>query len=152
VSKAVVNKARARSKNKANVVYISSYKKRNIVKSYTKTDDDWLDIPRADDPTKTLAENSARVCGKVIYELHKNFDRPVYLTSQWFKKITKKKIHQNTTTINKNTHISKLDYKIQRKISNQLRSAGLFEEDIQLLMNGKLRDIEDNIDIVEVLV
>ena len=48
--------------------------------------------------------------------------------------------------------MKRLDYKIQRKISNQLRSAGLFEEDIRLLMNGKLRDIEDNIDIVEVLV
>ena len=58
---------------------------------------------------------------------------------------------QNTTIINKNTHISKLDYKIQRKIFNQLRSAGLFEEDIQLLMHGKIRDIEDNIDIMEVL-
>ena len=58
---------------------------------------------------------------------------------------------QNTTIINKNTHISKLDYKIQRKIMYQLRSAGLFEDDIQLLMHGKIRDIEDNIDIVEVL-
>ena len=58
---------------------------------------------------------------------------------------------QNTTIINKNTHINKLDYKIQRKISSQLRSAGLFEEDIQMLMHGKLRDIEDNIDIMEVL-
>ena len=58
---------------------------------------------------------------------------------------------QNTTIINKNTHISKLDYKIQRKISNQLRSAGLFDEDIQMLMSGKIRDIEDNIDIMEVL-
>ena len=105
MSKAVVNKARAKTKNKANVVYINSYKKRNIVKSYTKTDDDWLDIPRADDPTKTLAENSARVCGKVIYELHKNFDRPVYLTSQWFKKITKKKIHQNTRIRKQLSHI-----------------------------------------------
>ena len=57
---------------------------------------------------------------------------------------------QNTTIINKNTHISKLDYKIQRKISNQLRSAGLFEEDIQLLMTGKIRDLEDDIDIAEV--
>jgi hypothetical protein len=84
-----------KTKNKASVVYINSYKKRNIVKSYTKTDDDWLDIPRADDPTKTLPENGARLCGKLIYELHKNFDRPVYLTSQWFNKITKKKIHQN---------------------------------------------------------
>ena len=58
---------------------------------------------------------------------------------------------QNTTIINKNTHISKLDYKIQRKISNQLRSAGLFEDDIQLLMRGKIRDLEDDIDIMEVL-
>ena len=58
---------------------------------------------------------------------------------------------QDTTIINKNTHISKLDYKIQRKISNRLRSAGMFADDIQLLMNGKLKDIEDNIDLVEVL-
>ena len=58
---------------------------------------------------------------------------------------------QNTTIINKNTHISKLDYKIQRKISNQLRSVGLFEEDIALLMRGKIRDLEDDIDIAEVL-
>jgi hypothetical protein len=103
VSKAVVN--RARRKSKANVVYISSYKKRNIVKSYTKTDDDWLDIPRADAPNKTLAESSARLCGKVIYELHKNHDRPVYLTSQWFKKITKKQIHQNVRLRKQLSHI-----------------------------------------------
>ena len=105
MSKAVVNKARAKTKNKANVVYINSYKKRNIVKSYTKTDDDWLDIPRADDPTKTLPENGARLCGKIIYELHKNFDRPVYLTSQWFNKITKKKIHQNGRIRKQLSHI-----------------------------------------------
>lgn len=103
MSKAFVN--RARRKSKANVVYISSYKKRNIVKSYTKTDDDWLDIPRADAPNKTLAESSARLCGKVIYELHKNHDRPVYLTSQWFKKITKKQIHQNVRLRKQLSHI-----------------------------------------------
>jgi hypothetical protein len=105
VSKAVVNKVRAKTKNKASVVYINSYKKRNIVKSYTKTDDDWLDIPRADAPNKTLAENSARLCGKIIYELHKNHDRPVYLTSQWFKKITKKQIHQNVRLRKQLSHI-----------------------------------------------
>lgn len=103
MSKAVIN--RSRRKSKANVVYISSYKKRNIVKSYTKTDDDWLDIPRADAPNKTLAESSARLCGKVIYELHKNHDRPVYLTSQWFKKITKKQIHQNVRLRKQLSHI-----------------------------------------------
>lgn len=58
---------------------------------------------------------------------------------------------KNTTIINKNTHISKLDYKIQRKIMYQLQNNGMFADDIQLLMCGKLRDIEDNIDIVEVL-
>ena len=58
---------------------------------------------------------------------------------------------QNTTIINKNTHISKLDYKIQRKIMYQLQNNGMFADDIQLLMNGKLKDIEDNIDIAEVL-
>ena len=54
------------------------------------------------------------------------------------------------TTINTNTHINSLDAKIQRKIAYQLKRAGLFEEDIQLLMSCKLRDIEDNINIVEV--
>ena len=54
------------------------------------------------------------------------------------------------TTINTNTHINSLDAKIQRKIAYQLKCAGLFEEDIQLLMSCKLRDIEDNINIVEV--
>ena len=54
------------------------------------------------------------------------------------------------TTINTNTHINRLDAKIQRKIAYQLKCAGLFDEDIQMLMNGKIRDIEDNIDIVEV--
>ena len=58
---------------------------------------------------------------------------------------------QNQTIINKNTHISKLDYKIQRKIMYQLQNNGMFADDIQLLMHGKLRDIEDNIDLVEVL-
>ena len=58
---------------------------------------------------------------------------------------------QNQTIINKNTHISKLDYKIQRKIMYQLQNNGMFADDIQLLMHGKLKDIEDNIDLVEVL-
>jgi len=52
--------------------------------------------------------------------------------------------------INTNTHISRLDVKIQRKISYQLKQCGLFEEDIQMLMNGRLRDLEDNIELSEV--
>ena len=54
------------------------------------------------------------------------------------------------TTINTNTHINRLDYKIQRKIAYQLKRAGLFEEDIQMLMGGRLRDLEDNIELSEV--
>jgi len=53
--------------------------------------------------------------------------------------------------INYNTHISRLDVAIQRKLAYKLRMAGLFEDDVQLLMSGKLRDIQDNIDLHEVL-
>jgi len=53
--------------------------------------------------------------------------------------------------INYNTHISRLDVAIQRKLSYKLRMAGLFEDDVQLLMSGKLRDVQDNIDLYEVL-
>ena len=54
------------------------------------------------------------------------------------------------TTINTNTHINSLDAKIQSKIAYQLKRAGLFEEDIQMLMGGRLRDLEDNIELSEV--
>ena len=54
------------------------------------------------------------------------------------------------TTINTNAHINRLDAKIQRKIAYQLKCAGLFEEDIQMLMGGRLRDLEDNIELSEV--
>lgn len=57
----------------------------------------------------------------------------------------------NITEVNTNTHINKLDAKIQRKIAYTLRMAGFYEEDIALLMTGKLRDLEDNIDVMEVL-
>ena len=63
------------------------------------------------------------------------------------KLIKLKKMEDSTmkteTTINTNTHINRLDAKIQRKIAYQLRCAGLFEEDIQMLMGGKIRDIEE---------
>ena len=114
------NKVKVKTKNKASVVFINSYKKRNIVKSYTKTDDDWLDIPRADDPTKTLAENSARLCGKVIYELHKNFDKPVYLTSQWFNKITKKKVHQNGRIRKQISHIFNFVFHLSVEVEGEI--------------------------------
>ena len=59
-------------------------------------------------------------------------------------------MRRETEPINTNTHISRLDYKIQRKISHQLKQCGLFEEDIQMLMSGRLRDLEDNIELSEV--
>ncbi len=59
-------------------------------------------------------------------------------------------MRRETEPINTNTHISRLDYKIQRKISYQLKQCGLFEEDIQMLMRGRLRDLEDNIELSEV--
>ena len=59
-------------------------------------------------------------------------------------------MRRETTPINTNTHISRLDYKIQRKIAYKLKQCGLFEEDINMLMNGRLRDLEDNIELSEV--
>ena len=53
--------------------------------------------------------------------------------------------------INYNIHISRLDVAIQRKLAYKLRQAGLFEDDVQLLMSGKLRDVQDNVDLYEVL-
>ena len=58
--------------------------------------------------------------------------------------------NNNSYSINKNTHISTFDAKIQHKITNQLLQSGFTQEDIQLVLSGRLRDIEDNIDIVEV--
>lgn len=52
--------------------------------------------------------------------------------------------------INLSTHICTLDAKIQYKISEQLKQQGFFEDDIQLALNSRLRDIEDNINIMEV--
>ena len=60
------------------------------------------------------------------------------------------KMNNNTIRINKNATIHSLDGKIQKRIYFQLRNCGMYEEDIQLVMSGKLRDIEDNVDIEEV--
>lgn len=60
------------------------------------------------------------------------------------------KNNNNTTEVNNNTHISKLDAKIQRKIAYNLRMCGMYEEDINLVMTGKLRDLKDNIELSEV--
>lgn len=80
-------KAKASRKKKSNVVYISSYKKRNVVKAYTKTDDDWYQILRANDAYSKVSFKAARLVGKLILELHKNNDRSVYKDNYWFSKI-----------------------------------------------------------------
>ena len=59
-------------------------------------------------------------------------------------------MRRETEPINTNTHISRLDVKVQRKISYQLKQCGFFEEDINILMNGRLRDLEDDIELSEV--
>ena len=60
-------------------------------------------------------------------------------------------MYNNTVRVNKNATIQSLDIKVQKKIAYQLRAIGMYEEDIRLVMSGKIRDIEDNIDIDEVL-
>lgn len=49
--------------------------------------------------------------------------------------------------INLNAHISTLSDKQQYKIINDLLLQGFSEEDIQLVLSGRLRDIEDNVDL-----
>ena len=56
----------------------------------------------------------------------------------------------NNQRINLNTHISTLDEKIQYKITRQLQQCGFTQEDINLVLSGRLRDIEDNIELSEV--
>lgn len=56
----------------------------------------------------------------------------------------------NSQKINLNAHIETLDEKIQHKITRQLMQCGFAQEDINLVLSGRLRDIEDNIELSEV--
>lgn len=93
--KALATSTRTALNKKAKITYISSFKKRNKVKPYVKFDLDWQDILRANDPEKRLSEASVMLSARLAYELHKNNERSVFLTSHWFEKTTKKKRHQN---------------------------------------------------------
>ena len=53
--------------------------------------------------------------------------------------------------INQNTHISKLEYRVQNVIKRQLYNCGCDSETIELLMSSRLRDLDDMIDLEEVL-
>ena len=56
----------------------------------------------------------------------------------------------NNQRINLNAHIGTLDEKIQHKITRQLMQCGFTQEDINLVLSGRLRDIEDNVELSEV--
>jgi SOS response regulatory protein OraA/RecX len=56
----------------------------------------------------------------------------------------------NNQRINLNAHIGTLDGKIQHKITRQLMQCGFTQEDINLVLSGRLRDIKDNIELSEV--
>lgn len=81
------NKRILKVQGKSNVVYISSYKKRNKVKPYTKTDDDWYNIIRANDGDRKVSFKAARLISKLLLELHKNNNLPIYKDNYWFSKI-----------------------------------------------------------------
>lgn len=53
--------------------------------------------------------------------------------------------------INENAHICTLSPLLQRKIERQLRLCGYFDEDIEMVMSSRIRDLEDSIDIMEVV-
>ena len=107
-------KAKVSRKSKSNVVYISSYKKRNVVKPYAKFDLDWQEILRANNSGKRLAEAAVMLSARVAYELHRNNDRPVFLTPDWFAKVTKKQRHQNGRLRNQIDHI--FNFKFHPKV------------------------------------
>ena len=90
---------------KGNVTYVSSFKKRNNVKPYIKFDLDWQDIIRANDPEKPLHEAAVNLASKIAYELHKNHDRTVYLSTHWVQGVTKKKARQSSRIRGQIDHI-----------------------------------------------
>jgi hypothetical protein len=140
MSKASILKKSSKTK-KGNVVYISSYKKRNVVKAYTKIDDDWYDITRANDSTKKLSDTAAKLCSKLEYELHKNNDRPVYLTPYWFVKVTKKQRHQNARLRGQINHI--FNFKHHKKIIVDGELLSNVYETWHTLESHKIMNLED---------
>jgi hypothetical protein len=95
---------------KANVTYISSYKKRTNIKPYIKANDDWYNISRANQLDKRLSEVAVKLVAKISYELHKNFDKPIFLSGNWIKKVTGRERHQNRRLCNQINHIFNFKY------------------------------------------
>ena len=57
----------------------------------------------------------------------------------------------NNQAINSNTHVSRLEYRIQNVIKHQLYSCGCDKETVDLLMSSRLRDLPEEINMEEVL-
>lgn len=102
--------SKAAKATKANVTYISSYKKRTNIKPYIKANDDWYNISRANQLDKRLSEVAVKLVAKISYELHKNFDKPVFLSGNWIKKVTGRERHQNRRLCNQINHIFNFKY------------------------------------------
>jgi len=102
--------SKAAKTSKANVTYISSYRKRTNIKPYIKANDDWYNIPRANWLDKRLSEVAVKLVAKISYELKKNFDNPVFLSGNWIKKVTGRERHQNRRLCNQINHIFNFKY------------------------------------------
>jgi hypothetical protein len=77
---------------KANVTYISSYKKRTNIKPYIKANDDWYNIPRANWLDKRLSEVAVKLVAKISYELQSGiFVRKLDKKGNWKRKTSKSK-------------------------------------------------------------
>lgn len=121
--------------------YTSSYKKRNKVKPYIKTDDDWFEITRANDASKKLSEKAVKLCSKLEYELHKSNDRPVFLSPYWFEKITRNARHQNARLRSQISHI--FNFTFHAKIVHEDVFYSNVYEVSHTLESNKILNLED---------
>lgn len=135
--------SKAAKATKANVTYISSYKKRTNIKPYIKANDDWYNIYRANRLDKRLSEVAVKLVAKISYELKKNFDNPVFLSGNWIKKVTGRERHQNRRLCNQINHIFNFKYHPKKIVKGEV-IFNVFEicysEDAYKIMN--LEDVK----------
>lgn len=135
--------SKAAKATKANVTYISSYKKRTNIKPYIKANDDWYNIHRANRLNKRLSEVAVKLVAKISYELKKNFDNPVFLSGNWIKKVTGRERHQNRRLCNQINHIFNFKYHPKKIVKGEV-IFNVFEicysEDAYKIMN--LEDVK----------
>lgn len=63
---------------------------------------------------KKLSAMAIILCNKLEYELHKDNDHPILLSTHWFENITQRKRHQNARLRNQINHI--FSFKFHSKI------------------------------------